>query len=250
MPSNQGALLRGNPHDDFDEVPQLREMKRNTPSDRERHEVIEEHDRQLFTTSLNAVQMFAGPFASTRKALIQNRESSGGKKKVQRKSRFREKMNHYHDSAEAILSSSSAIRLSPSQIWTCGFPASGKASTTINISWLNHTPRMTADYASNNALPRGPQDSLPACQLRLWLDGTFTCKMSLAFPSALTGYFFSSLSEGCDDLLRSSRGGIRHSLFGEFGMIWKNKSNCSPNHSCSVSLHGAFFIMNLRLWIF
>jgi hypothetical protein len=83
-------------------------MKRNTPSDRERHEVIEEHDGQLFTTSLNAVQMFAGPFASTRKALIQNRESSGGKKKVQRKSRFREKMNHYHDSAEAILSSSSS----------------------------------------------------------------------------------------------------------------------------------------------
>jgi hypothetical protein len=28
------------------------------------------------------------------------------------------------------------------------------------------------------------------------------------------------------------------------------KYNCSPNHSFSVSLHGAFFIMNLRLWIF
>jgi len=35
------------------------------------------------------------------------------------------------------------------------------------ISWLNPTPHMTAVYASDPTLPWRPQDSLPACPLRL-----------------------------------------------------------------------------------
>src|SRR5206468_4232004 len=38
---------------------------------------------------------------------------------------------------------------------------------------------------SDPALPRRPQDSVPACPLRLWPDETFTHKSSAAFPNAL-----------------------------------------------------------------
>jgi hypothetical protein len=53
------------------------------------------------------------------------------------------------------------------------------------ISGVDLTPRTTAVYASDPALPRRPQDSVPACPLRRWPDGTLI-RMSLsAFPGAL-----------------------------------------------------------------
>ena len=39
--------------------------------------------------------------------------------------------------------------------------------------------------ASDPALPRRPQDLVPACPLRLWPDGTFTHRHSSAFHDAL-----------------------------------------------------------------
>src|ERR1700757_3711490 len=44
---------------------------------------------------------------------------------------------------------------------------------------------MAPVYASDLALPRRPQDSVPACLLRLWPGKTFTHKSSSAFPNAL-----------------------------------------------------------------
>src|ERR1700758_538302 len=44
---------------------------------------------------------------------------------------------------------------------------------------------MAPASASDLALPRRPQDSVPACLLRLWPGKTFTHKSSSAFPNAL-----------------------------------------------------------------
>ncbi len=41
----------------------------------------------------------------------------------------------------------------------------GSASTTINLSKLNSAPYTTPVYASDQALPQGPQDSVPICRL-------------------------------------------------------------------------------------
>src|SRR5690349_14804575 len=52
------------------------------------------------------------------------------------------------------------------------------------ISGVNLTPRPTAVYASDPALPRRPQDSLPPLPARLWTDQTCTCKLISASPIA------------------------------------------------------------------
>src|SRR5437764_9278718 len=44
---------------------------------------------------------------------------------------------------------------------------------------------MAPVYASDLALPRRPQDSVPACPLRLWPGETLTHKSSSASPNAL-----------------------------------------------------------------
>ena len=55
------------------------------------------------------------------------------------------------------------------------------------LSRLNPTPRMTPVYTSDPALPRRPQDSVPACPLRLWPDETFTHRHSSASHDVLPG---------------------------------------------------------------
>jgi len=57
----------------------------------------------------------------------------------------------------------------------------GSTSAIINLSKLNSAPYTTPVYASDQALPQGPQDSVPTRQLRLWSDGTFTRKRYTAF---------------------------------------------------------------------
>src|SRR5690349_11016519 len=59
------------------------------------------------------------------------------------------------------------------------------ASAIFHLSWLNPAPRMAPVYTSNPALPRRPQDSVPACPLRLWPDETFTHRHSSAFHDVL-----------------------------------------------------------------
>ena len=59
------------------------------------------------------------------------------------------------------------------------------ASAIFHLSRLNPAPRMTPVYTSDPALPRRPQDSVPACPLRLWPDETFTHRHSSAFHDAL-----------------------------------------------------------------
>src|SRR5689334_25283998 len=80
-------------------------------------------------------------------------------------------------------------RATPSRIATAHMlPSSdGKdsASATFLISGLLTAPCIAPVYASDPALPRRPQDSVPACPLRLWPDETFTHKSSAAFPNAL-----------------------------------------------------------------
>src|SRR5437764_4112039 len=44
---------------------------------------------------------------------------------------------------------------------------------------------MAPVYTSNPALPRRPQDSVPACPLRLWPDETFTHRHSSAWHDVL-----------------------------------------------------------------
>jgi hypothetical protein len=45
--------------------------------------------------------------------------------------------------------------------------ATSSASATLNLSRLNTTPYLAPVYASDPALPQRPQDSVPACPLRL-----------------------------------------------------------------------------------
>ena len=59
------------------------------------------------------------------------------------------------------------------------------ASVIFHLSRLIPAPRMTPVYASNPASPRRPQNSVPACPLRLWPDETFTHRLSSAFHDAL-----------------------------------------------------------------
>ena len=59
------------------------------------------------------------------------------------------------------------------------------ASVIFHISGLNPAPCMAPVYTSNPALPRRPQDSVPACPLRLWPDETFTHRHSSAWHDEL-----------------------------------------------------------------
>ena len=61
----------------------------------------------------------------------------------------------------------------------------GSASAIFHLSRLYPAPCTTPVYTSDPALPRRPQDSVPACPLRLWLDRTFTDKSSLAWHDVL-----------------------------------------------------------------
>src|SRR5205807_6919995 len=61
------------------------------------------------------------------------------------------------------------------------------ASAIFHISRLNPAPRMAPVYTSNPALPRRPQDSVPACPLRLWPDETFTHRHSSAWHDVPPG---------------------------------------------------------------
>src|SRR5207248_8536122 len=63
--------------------------------------------------------------------------------------------------------------------------ATSSASAILNLSRLTPTPYMAPVYASDLALPRRPQDSVPACPLRLWPGETLTHKSSSASPNAL-----------------------------------------------------------------
>jgi len=78
---------------------------------------------------------------------------------------------------------------SPSRIATAhmlpSFDGKNSASANFHISGLTTVPCMAPVYASDPALPRRPQDSVPACPLQLWPDETFTHKSSTAFPNAL-----------------------------------------------------------------
>src|SRR5512147_1186137 len=78
---------------------------------------------------------------------------------------------------------------SPSRIATAhilpSFDGKNSASANFHISGLTTAPCMAPVYASDPALPRRPQDSVPACPLRLWPDETFTHKSSAASPNAL-----------------------------------------------------------------
>src|ERR1700683_4559002 len=78
-------------------------------------------------------------------------------------------------------------RPSPSRIATAyTWPSTTgtvSASTTFTLSGLISTTHTTPVYASDPALPRRPQDSVPTCPLRLWSDKTSTCKSSSVSPT-------------------------------------------------------------------
>lgn len=57
----------------------------------------------------------------------------------------------------------------------------------FHISRLNPAPHIAPVYTSDPALPRRPQDSVPACPLRLWPDETFTHRHSSASHDVLPG---------------------------------------------------------------
>jgi hypothetical protein len=59
------------------------------------------------------------------------------------------------------------------------------ASAIFHISRLNPAPHMPPVYTSDPALPRRPQDPVPARPLRLWPDWTFTNKQSSAWHDVL-----------------------------------------------------------------
>src|SRR5271165_4758160 len=72
------------------------------------------------------------------------------------------------DPGEAMSSRITMTHVLPSKKGTLS------AFAIFHISRLNPAPHMTPVYTSKAALPRPPQDSVPTCPLRLWLDETFT----------------------------------------------------------------------------
>jgi hypothetical protein len=83
------------------------------------------------------------------------------------------------DPGEAMSSRISMTHVLPSRKGTLS------AFAIFHISRLNPAPRMTPVYTSDPALPRRPQDSVPACPLRLWPGETFTHRHSLALHDVL-----------------------------------------------------------------
>ena len=65
------------------------------------------------------------------------------------------------DPGEATSSRVTMTHVLPSRLGTLS------ASAIFHLSRLNPAPRMTPVYTSDPALPRRPQDSVPACPLRL-----------------------------------------------------------------------------------
>src|SRR5216683_2539533 len=85
------------------------------------------------------------------------------------------------DPGEATSSRLAMTHVLPSRLRTLS------AFAIFHISRLNPAPCMTPVYTSDPALPRRPQDSVPACPLRLWPDGTCTHKHSSAWHDVLPG---------------------------------------------------------------
>ena len=83
------------------------------------------------------------------------------------------------DPGEATPSRIAMAHVLPSRLGTLS------ASAIFHLSRLIPAPRITPVYASDPALPQRPQDSVPACLLRLWPDETFTHKHSSALHDAL-----------------------------------------------------------------
>src|SRR3546814_20020519 len=79
------------------------------------------------------------------------------------------------DPGEATPSRLAMAHVLPSRLGTLS------AFAIFHISRLNPAPCMTPFSTSDPALPRRPQDSVPACPLRLWPDETFTHRTTPAW---------------------------------------------------------------------
>src|SRR3546814_18503331 len=96
------------------------------------------------------------------------------------------------DPGEATPSRLAMAHVLPSRLGTLS------AFAIFHISRLNPAPCMTPVYTSDPALPRRPQDSVPACPLRLWPAETFTHRHSSAWQDRKSVGEGKSVSERVD----------------------------------------------------
>ena len=91
---------------------------------------------------------------------------------------------------------------------------------------------MTPVYTSDPALPRRPQDSVPACPLRLWPDETFTHRHSSAWHDVLPLVVEAQLREHSRKL-DEVRAGIERLVAGPYVELFARQS--SPGWATAFS---------------